>query len=66
MTKAEFAEYLRGQGFNALVDDGCVLIVTEDKKDLDQLEELVKEKGFIGTRGWRDTNYGRVQTTDRG
>lgn len=64
LTKNEFAEYLKEQGFNALVDEGCVLIVTEDKKDLDQLEKLVKEKGFIGTRGWRDTNYGKLQTTD--
>lgn len=55
MTKTEFVECLRANGFNALVDDGCVLIVTDNKDDLDQMDELAKKKGFIGTRGWRNT-----------
>lgn len=60
MTKKEFAEYLRTKGFNALVDDGCVMIVTENKDDLDRIDELAKETGFIGTRGWRDKNNGNM------
>lgn len=64
MTKAEFVEYLKGKGFEALEDEGCVLIVTENKADLDKLDELVRETGFIGNSGWRDTNYGKLQTTD--
>lgn len=64
MTKAEFVEYLKGKGFEALEDEGCVLIVTENKADLDKLDELATKNGFIGTRGWRNTNYGKLQATD--
>lgn len=64
MTKAEFVEYLKGKGFKALEDEGCVLIVTENKEDLDTMDELATETGYIGNRGWRDTNYGKLQTTD--
>lgn len=63
MTKTEFAECLRAKGFDVLLDDGCVLIVTDNKADIDRLEELARETGFIGTRGWRDTNYGNVKAT---
>lgn len=64
MTKAEFVEYLKGKGYEALEDEGCVLIVTEDKDDLDKLDEFVKETGFIGNRGWRGVDYGKFKTTD--
>lgn len=64
MTKAEFVNYLKDKGFDALEDkEGCVLIVTEDKEDLDKLDELVKETGYIGIRGWRGVNYAK-QTID--
>lgn len=63
MTKAEFVNYLKDKGFDAFEDEGCVLIVTEDKEDLDKLDELVKETGYIGTRGWRGVNYAK-QTID--
>lgn len=64
MTKTEFVECLRAKGFDVLLDDGCVLIVTENKADLDKLDELATETGFIGNRGWRDANYGNIQATD--
>ena len=57
MTKDEFAEYLRDKGFKAVNEGGCVIIITPDKHDLKLMEKMVKETGYIGSRGWRDVNY---------
>ena len=55
MTTAMFAEFLRGKGMNAVVDNGCVIVMVKEitGRTTAPLKKLVAQTGFKGSYGWR-------------
>lgn len=61
MTKNEFEAYLRKKGFITEIEKGCVKIVTNNMNDIDLIEKMAHEAGYVGYYGWKDIkNYGNV------
>ena len=57
MSKDEFVSVLREKGYNAINDEGCVLILVPKvpkKTEYSKLVRLVKESGYKGSYGWRE------------
>lgn len=54
MTKAIFMEKLKEAGFEPLNEDGVIMIRTDDKEDLDKMDEIADACGFTnrGSYGW--------------
>lgn len=54
MTKAEFAEELRKRGYNAVYEEGRVMVIGGEKGTLREMERIAEEVGFNGgSYGWR-------------
>ena len=53
MTKDEFANELRKRGYDVVIDDGCVIVITPDHHDLRMVQAIAQEVGYGLSFGWR-------------
>lgn len=60
MSKDEFAEYLRGKGYNAINDKGCVTVLVPEitKKIKREITRCVKECNYDMSYGLREVRDG--------
>ncbi len=57
MTKAEFAEELIRRGYNAVYEEGRVMVIGGEKGTLREMERIADEVGVSGgSYGWRNKN----------
>ena len=62
VSKEEAAEYLRGLGYNAVVDDGLVLILLNEIPTSQERNKIIAhllECGYRSSFGWRKVKGGK-------
>lgn len=53
MSKEEFARKLADMGMKVENDDGCIMVVSDDRRSFDELVEIAARSGYSGSMGWR-------------
>ena len=53
MEKTEFAEYLRKQGYKAVIEEGSVIVIDQDKNTFSKMIKLASAAGYDASMGWR-------------
>lgn len=60
MTKGDFVKTLQERGYNAVNENGCVIVTTSDKGDFRKIKKIAKEADYEQSFGWRLANDSNV------
>jgi hypothetical protein len=53
MSKEDAKQLLIDKGFNAMIVDGVVEVVSPDYRDADKMGRILKKAGYNNSFGWR-------------
>ena len=53
MGKTEFAEYLRKEGYEVVIEEGMVIVIDQDKRTFAKMIKLANAAGYSMSMGWR-------------
>lgn len=62
--KDDFTTFLKRHGYNAFMENGCVMVIGEQRSIWKVVQKLAKEVGFDRSFGWRPTEKRPGESND--